>query len=291
MLAVYAVSPVAPKINPVKKSATTSFDKGLIRYHYEIAPNKPTILLLHGFNNQLSSWDSLTKEISSFASILRLDIPGYGESDWSTNDYTLPTQAKRIVVLLDQLEIKKVHIAGGSMGGSLTAWIAAHYPERVHSALLMAPSGYPDSLLYPGLFGLMVKPGLVNKLAFKLTDTPFYQWAFPKSKALQATSVTSSYGEPWKAALPNIKAPTVIMWSVGDYGVPFEKSTEVNKLIPNSILLSLPKEVGHAIGGKSSLTLVINVLKQLIDQKSLSEIANSSSLIEHSLLHPKQMNK
>lgn len=46
------------------------------------------------------------------------------------------------VVVLDALEIQKVHCAGLSMGGIIAQEIAIHHPDRVASLTLMMTSGY-----------------------------------------------------------------------------------------------------------------------------------------------------
>ena len=137
------------------------------------------------------------------------------------------------------------------MGGSLSAWIAAHYPERVKGLILLAPSGFPGSLIHGTLFGKILRPGFLNRLASQIADSALYRRLYPDSRALQALTVTASYGEPWAEALKKIRTPTHVLWSHGDVGVPFALAEAVAHAIPGSTLVPLPTEVGHDIPGNS----------------------------------------
>jgi uroporphyrinogen decarboxylase len=92
------------------------------------------------------------------------------------------------------------------MGGSLAAFIAAQYPERVERLALLAPSGYTGALRYPGLYGLILRPGKLNAWATAIARSGIYRTLFPRSRALQALSVTASYGPGWVEALARMIA-------------------------------------------------------------------------------------
>lgn len=249
------ISPVRPSILPVDAEEELLFESGKFRYVRSKnlkAPNAPqeAILFLHGFNNQLAVWNDVVANLGPCQDTLRIDLPGFGGSTWSSDDFTLPIQAKRIISLLDHLKLRKVTLVGVSMGGSVSAWIAAHYPERVQALVLIAASGYPGSLQYGGVYGRLLKPGLANRLAMVLSGSWLYRQLFPSSVAFQGLSVTSSYGEPWAQALPRIQAPTTLLWSKGDLAVPVEFAYQIQKQIPNSELILSTDEAGHDIPGR-----------------------------------------
>jgi len=200
---------------------------------------------LHGFNGQLGDWNKVWGKIENCRRAVRLDIPGFGGSTWNTVDFGLPTQAHGVMALLDSLGIDRITLVGASMGGSLAAWIASEHPERVKNVLLLAPSAYPDSLHYPGLFGLLVKPGLANRLGTWIARTRLYAALFPASRALQATTVTTSYGSPWAQALQKISSPVMLIWSRGDTSFPAASKVAAN--ITGSRLLPVALEAGHLL--------------------------------------------
>ena len=238
------VSPRAPILVRVQGEQTVEFPDGTIRYQNR-GEGTEAVVLLHGFNGQLSDWNKVWDQIESCGRVVRLDIPGFGGSTWHTEDFALPAQAHRIVALLDTLGIDRVTLVGTSMGGSLAAWIASEHPARVKNVLLLAPSAYPDSLHYRGLFGLLVKPGWANRIGKRIARTRLYAAIFPASRVLQATSVTASYGSPWARALQKISSPVLLIWSRGDTSFP--AASKVAAHIRDSRLLPVAVDAGHLL--------------------------------------------
>ena len=244
--ALAAISGRAPELIEVEGAVTAAVGPGRIRYQ-RAGDSGNTMLLLHGYNNQLAVWNPSWPQVSQCGQAIRIDIPGYGGSNWPTASFALPDQAARIIAFLDTQDISQVTLIGVSMGGSLAAWIAAKYPERVRSLMLMAPSGYPGALTYGGRFRFLYRRGLANALATRIAGSGLYRRLYPTSRALEALTVTASYGASWAAALPAIQAPTLVVWSRGDPAVPFEYADSVTRAIPGAVLLPLSADVGHAL--------------------------------------------
>lgn len=242
------VMPSEYPVQPVAAERMASFAQGEIRYE-ERGDGDEALLLLHGFNAELGQWQGVWDLIGDLPGRqLRIDIPGFGASRWTGHHFGLPEQASRIVALLDRLGIHRVRIAGTSMGGSLAAWLGAHYPERVTSLVLFAPSGYPGSLQYSGMYGRLLRPGLLRDVAHWLSGTRLYALLMPHSRAGAALSVTASYGEAWQHALGRIRAPTVIVWSTGDATVAYGLAArQVRAAIAGSELITLDDQAGHSI--------------------------------------------
>jgi len=238
------VSPKAPDLIEVPSAQALALPGGQIRYD-EQGDGDHAIVFLHGFNGQLGDWNLVWEQMDGCGRRLRLDVPGFGGSIWTSADFSLPTQAQRIIELLDAKGIRRVTLVGTSMGGSLAAWLAAKHPRRVSGVVLLAPSGYPDSLHYSGLFGRLVKPGTLNRAGHWIASRRPFATAFPRSRALQATSVTASYGPPWAQAITEIKAPTLLIWSRGDSS--FHAAEAVQQSIVNSRLIPVAHEAGHLL--------------------------------------------
>ncbi len=240
------ITPLAPTILPVERARHARFPHGVIRYE-EAGQGERALVFLHGFNGQLGAWSDTWARLDHCGRRVRLDLPGYGESVWDTPSFTLPEQSERVVAFLDSLGLRQVTLIGTSMGGSLAAWIAADYPERVERLALLAPSGYTGALRYPGLFGLLLRPGPLNTAATYIARTRVYTRLCPARKALQALTGTSSYGPAWVEALGRIRAPTLITWSVGDDGVSYTTARQVQQAIRGSQLIWLDRATGHLI--------------------------------------------
>jgi pimeloyl-ACP methyl ester carboxylesterase len=251
LLPIMLIAKVTPSWYPeaeVANAQIAAFDGGVIRYQ-ERGEGDSALLLLHGFNAEMVQWDGVWKRIEGHGGRqVRIDIPGFGASSWKTADFGLPAQGQRIMALLDRLGIRQVTLAGTSMGASLSAWIAAQYPDRVRQVVLMAPSGYPGSLQYSGLYGRLLQPGKVNRMAGWVVRTRLYSSVFSRSRAAHALTVTASYGEPWQAALGRIRAPTLLVWSSGDTTADYAAAAaNVNREIQGSVLITLDAATGHSI--------------------------------------------
>ena len=245
-LLLWWVTPSAPALIAVDRPQFASLDGGRIRFE-QAGDGAGAMVFIHGFNGQLGHWNGVWPHTDGCGRRLRLDVPGFGGSDWVSADYGLPAQARRVVALLDQRGLARVTLIGTSMGGSLAAFIAAQYPERVERLALLAPSGYTGALRYPGLYGLIVRPGRLNAWATAVARSAVYRALFPRSRALQALTVTASYGPRWVEALARIRAPTLIVWSRGDEGVSHTTALAVRGSIRGSALLWLDEATDHLI--------------------------------------------
>lgn len=276
-LAGFVVARVTPSAYPTADNPRARFvalAEGRIRIE-DRGSGKDAVVLLHGFNGELANWTEVWREPRferCAPRALRLDLPGFGASEWSTADYGLPSQAKRVMALLDTLRVEHATLVGTSMGGSLAATIAAEYPDRVRHLVLLAPSGFAGSLTYPGLYGAMIRPGWINRAAGWIVRRRTFQRAFPKSRALQALTVTSTYGTPWEDAVRRIRTPTLLAWSRGDAVVDPADAMRVAEAIPGSGLVMLDVSVGHGIPTEAP-AFVADVLCRLRAGASPGDIA------------------
>ena len=110
-----------------------------IAYH-DIGRGEP-ILLIHGFgSNGRINWinTNWVKALNDAGyRCIVIDNRGHGESQkfYSPDDYGPDIFAADAIALLDHLKLDKVVVAGFSMGARITAWISAHWPDRVKKAI------------------------------------------------------------------------------------------------------------------------------------------------------------
>jgi pimeloyl-ACP methyl ester carboxylesterase len=242
--------PGTPATPPVEGTQTAGFDGGTIRFQ-QAGDGAHAVLLLHGFNGHLGQWDRVWRELEPCAyRRVRIDLPGFGASEWSTDAFGVTEQADRVIALLDRLGVQTATLVGTSMGGSIAATIAAVHPGRVRSLVLVAPSGYPGSLVQSGPFGRLARPGALNRAAAAVVRGPQFGLLYPHSRARQALSVTASYGPPWRDLLGRIRAPTLILWGRGDRTTPHAFAGAVHRAIAGSALISLDDATGHMVAAQ-----------------------------------------
>lgn len=246
LLSVIAIGLIMPHSwsSAIDNTQVEPFKAGVIRFQEE-GEGARAVVMLHGFNSELSVWGSVWNSMAGCTHALRLDIPGFGRSLWNTNNFDLASQEQRLASFLAARKLQKVILVGTSMGASLAASFSAHYPLLVEQLILLAPSGVPGSLTYGGVFGALIAPGPVNRYAIWIADSWLYRRIFPRSIAMQSLTVASSYTQYWLDSLPRIKAPTLVFWSLGDEIVPYSYSAQVQQGLGAGRLVTLEPAAGH----------------------------------------------
>ena len=229
--------------------------------------DKPVLILLHGFGNYKEQWGKVIPALS-YHTVIGLDMIGFGGSDTPAIPYTLESQRKYLLAFMDELGIEVAILAGISMGASVSAWSAANSPERIHSAIMFAPSAYPGSLSKKWPYSWLYQPGIINKFIASITHSRLYRALYPDSMGAQALDVTSSYNSSFANALDKIKQSTLIAWSTGDKTTLYQYSREYRKRIKNLSFIKLDENVGH------------NILRHAPER--------TATIINHFLINPKQ---
>lgn len=87
------------------------------------------LVLVHGFCEDHLLWASLQSSLKP-ASILLLDLPGFGQSELPQLP-EMQSYAVAVKAVLDTEEIEQCVLIGHSMGGYAALEFAAHWPERL----------------------------------------------------------------------------------------------------------------------------------------------------------------
>ncbi|MBV9693950.1 MAG: alpha/beta fold hydrolase, partial [Alphaproteobacteria bacterium] len=97
------------------------------RAHYrERGPaGAPSLVLLHGSNASLLTWEPWSKRLSDSFHVVSVDLPGHGLTGAVPNgDYSQDGMAKFVGEFADKLGLKTFALAGNSMGGGVAARFA-----------------------------------------------------------------------------------------------------------------------------------------------------------------------
>ncbi|MDO5035193.1 MAG: alpha/beta fold hydrolase [Actinomycetaceae bacterium] len=107
---------------------------------YEIAGPKdaPAVFLASSLGSDRHMWDEVMSALSAYR-VVRVDFPGHGESATPSveGEYTPEQLGEAILEVADAEGIEKFHMAGLSLGGMMSLWMAINRPERLESFMMM----------------------------------------------------------------------------------------------------------------------------------------------------------
>jgi len=106
-----------------------------IKYHVQTRGNGKPLVCLHGFSEDISTWDLFCLE--GYQLVL-IDLIGHGKSDKPKYKkyYRLQTIQKHLHILIHQLGFDKYSILGYSMGGRIALAYALTYLKEVEMLIL-----------------------------------------------------------------------------------------------------------------------------------------------------------
>lgn len=124
-------------------------DGTFIRYK-KIGNGNP-ILLLHTFRNRLEYSEKLSELLKKKRTVYSIDLPGFGDSSINKKTiYDLSFLTNSIKEFIKSLKVKKIEIAGESIGAVLSASIANQMPNLVKKIFMFNPYDY-DSYFGEGI--------------------------------------------------------------------------------------------------------------------------------------------
>lgn len=118
-----------------------------MRVHFRDEGDGPPLVLIHGSNSSLHTWDSWVATLRSKHRIVRLDLPGHGltgPSPAARYDYSAMTDV--LDRLIKTLRLEKFSLVGNSMGGAIALEYTFQHADQVDNLILVNSIGYPDEV-------------------------------------------------------------------------------------------------------------------------------------------------
>lgn len=234
--------------------------------YWEIGqPDRPTVVLVHGFGASKENWLPLIPRLARHYHLLIPDLPGFGNSTYhSRARYTYMRQAQRLADWYKALNLGPAHWVGSSMGGAICGVIAAQHSACVASVCLMNAAGVAGSNLSPMVSGLLegqnpLIPASVPEVIrlFRMTTHRNQQlWSRVMPPLLSKTMIHRNMVNrhifrdmltpevPLNQLLPEVQAPTLIMWGDQDQILDVSCSEVFKALIPHAEL-KVFRDLGH----------------------------------------------
>jgi pimeloyl-ACP methyl ester carboxylesterase len=212
----------------------------------------PTVVLLHGVNDQAGSWTQIAKVLKAKYRVLVPDLPGHGSSEPLEGPLSIGDELAGLERLLEaELHAENVTLVGNSMGGWVALLYALRHPDRVSHVVLengvairregiqvtMMPSNRAEArMMMEALTGpdaprfpIFVLDHLVRRV--------------PKSPLVRLVQ-SGREGFSLEGRLHEISAPVTLLWGEADQLLPLAYAKKIADQLPVATLKVIPR-CGH----------------------------------------------
>jgi len=235
-----------------------------VRIAYAVTGSGPPLLWVPGWIShldlELTSADqrAWTELLSSRLTLVRHDKRGTGLSSWRLGDYSLESSVRDVELLADHLKLQRFAIGGFTEGGAIALLYAARHPERTTRVVVYGSYASGERLFDPPELRDAVRTLAATRwpVAAKLLAAIFLgESGYVEPGPLAAFFLASAASEDVpallnratdfdiRAALSQVRAPTLVMHNRHDMVVPIELGQEIAAGVPGARFL--PGPGGH----------------------------------------------
>ena len=229
----------------------------------------PVLVLVHGYGSNWNTWGRVVDKLAAEFKLYAVDLRAMGRSGRYGKGSSRQTWTDDIADLIPKLSDGPVYLVGHSLGGWVTAAVAAEHPELVSKAVLVEPYSGANSEVRrqerqrpPEQRGVRAQqirdaatpndllPAVAEQYDGASEDSirRIAQMWFQMDPALEEGPISRAEDtETFDDMFFSIQCPTLMINGSVDKGgiLSDEESERVIGLIPNSRLLTWPK-VGHS---------------------------------------------
>jgi triacylglycerol lipase len=238
-----------------------------VRIVYSDGGSGAPLVLLHGLGASRATFDAVAAILLRRYRLIIPDMPNFGESGRSLDgEYGLDAMVRWLETFVAHLGLERFHLGGNSLGGWVAAAYAAKHPDRVQSLWLLSAAGTEEMLDTEmvrahdeqGLYLLLPRTTeefeqVMRRIFHKAPPLPYLVKAtgarmaaakFPLHKRIFDHLFERREQYRLEPVLPDITAPTLLMWGEHDQVVPLSVMRRFQELVPRAQRVVLP-DVGH----------------------------------------------
>jgi non-heme chloroperoxidase len=223
-----------------------------IEIHYEDHGAGQPVVLIHGYPLSGRAWDKQVPALLDAGyRVITYDRRGFGASSQPTTGYDYDTFAADLAALLENLDLHDTVLVGHSMGtGEVTRYLSSYGAARVAKGVLVSP--IPPFLLQTpdnpdgvpqGLFDGFIQAAKadtpawmkgfldnfynVQTLRGTLVSDQAYQASWNLAVTASATAAVaciSTWATDFRADLPKIDVPVLVIQGDADQVLPIDKT-------------------------------------------------------------------
>lgn len=224
--------------------------------HYEICqhlnPDAPTVLFLHGWGCDSTSFSFIQNSVNEVATVVLLDFPGHGQSaeppmPWGVGEY-----AEQVLNLLKENKISNIKIVAHSFGARVAIMLAAKHPELIDQLVITGGAGIKKPVSehskkrtaqfkrYNALLESVKQIAPLKNLADRLQTSLRNRYGsadYIKLNENMRKTFVKVISEDLFPLLHEIKASTLLIWGSADIETPLWMGQTMEKEIPDAGLV------------------------------------------------------
>lgn len=223
------------------------------KINYEVEGSGKPIVLFHGWLASLETMKPLQKNLSKNFKVYNIDILGFGKSDLPKEPLYTDNFGDFVNDVLQALNIENPILIGHSNGGKAIINYAGRYNNKINKIILIDSTGikpHRSIKYYSKIYSykcakkiLSILPGDKNKRREQLLNK-YGSSDYKASPEVLRKTMNNILNEGQEKIMPNIKAPTLLIWGENDNATPFSDTKKIEKLIPDCGTVSF-KGAGH----------------------------------------------
>jgi len=226
-----------------------------IATEYKDEGSGPTMLLLHGWWDSLKTFDKFVPFLKDEHRIVRLDLPGFGNTETPPKDWNLDDYVNFVKAFIKKLNISVDILVGHSMGGRIAIKGRATSKLSANKIILIASAGNvcrqtARNFLFKILAKIckFISPNFLSDYWELKLRRPFYKKLgsdYAEAGALKNTLV-NIIEEDLTSAANKIAVPTLLIWGEDDVATPLSDGQRFAESIKGSVL-KIIKGAGHFV--------------------------------------------
>jgi poly(3-hydroxyalkanoate) depolymerase len=172
--------------------------------------------MFNGLGARLELLEPFVDEFNGGVEVIRVDMPGAGESTTPVLPYRPPGLARLIVMMLDQLGYGAVDVLGVSLGGLIAQQFAHLYPDRCRRLILVSTG--TGTIMVPGsplVIARMLAPHRYDDSGDSEADASMYGGRVRENPSLMKTHGHNLQGGTlagYYSQLLSVAGWTSILW-------------------------------------------------------------------------------
>jgi pimeloyl-ACP methyl ester carboxylesterase len=256
------------------------------------------IILMHGSNASLHTWEPWVARLKSRYRVISFDFPGHGLSGpVPSRDYSTAAYVEITDKVAAHLGLTHFALAGNSMGGGIAWNYAGAHPDKVAALILVDAAGMPNrGKTSPPIGFRLARIPVLRDLMISVIPRSLIETTLRQSISVQAIATPAMIDRYWElmrypdnrratldrfagypsaidtSALKTITAPTLILWGRDDTLIPVASAAWFSQQLPNARVTILDN-IGHAPMEEApdrSLAPVLALLDQVAPVKAIS---------------------